>query len=82
MALQDAPMIGITEPSNFISGSSDRHPQLLIANNVKIIWNLDKILVCVMPFNVCDTILKTILHKLMIMNPHLNYFEAAHMIQT
>ena len=50
MALQAAPLIGTTEPSNSVPGSSDRHGQLLTAGNFKIIWNLDKILValCVM----------------------------------
>ena len=54
MALQATPMIGMAEPSNFVPGSSDRHAQLLKAGNFKIIWNLDKILVWLMHYNICD----------------------------
>ena len=42
MALQAAPLISTTEPSNFVSGSSDRHVQLLSVSNFKIIWNLEE----------------------------------------
>ena len=45
---------GTTEPSNSFPGSSDRHAQLLITGNSDIIWNLDKNLVRVMLYNICD----------------------------
>ena len=37
MAFQAAPVIGKTEPSNSVSGSSDRHAQLLAVGNFEII---------------------------------------------
>ena len=43
MAFQATPVIGTTEPSNSVSGSSDRHAQLLAVGNFEIIWNMDKI---------------------------------------
>ena len=45
---------GSMEPSNSVSGISDGHVELLIAGNFKIICNLDKILVYVMCYNICD----------------------------
>ena len=54
MALQAAPMIGTTEPSNSVSGSSDRHAQLLAVGNFEIIWNMAQILVHIMRLNICD----------------------------
>ena len=37
MAFQAALLTGITEPSKFVSGSFDRHAQLLTATNFEII---------------------------------------------
>ena len=54
MALQTAPMIGTTEPSNSIPGSSDRHALLLAAGNFEIIWNVNKVLFRVVRFDICD----------------------------
>ena len=45
---------GTTEPSISVPGSSDRHAQLLAEGNFEIIWNLDKILVRVMGYKICD----------------------------
>ena len=36
MALQTAPLIGMTESSNSVPGSSDRHVQLLTVGNFEI----------------------------------------------
>ena len=46
---------GTTEPANSVPASSDRHAQLLTAGNFEIICNLDKILVHVMCYNICDS---------------------------
>ena len=54
MALQTAPLIGTTKPSNSVPSSSDRNAQFLIASNFEKIWNMEKILVHVMRFNICD----------------------------
>ena len=58
MALQAAPLIGTTEPSNFVPRSSYRYVQRLMANNFEIIKNLDKNLVRIMCYNTCDRTLK------------------------
>ena len=54
MAFQVAPLIGVTEPSNSVPGNSDKQAQFLTADNFKIIWKLNKILVRVMRYNICD----------------------------
>ena len=54
MALQAAPVIRTTEPSNSVPGSFDRHAQHLTADNFEIIWNLDKVLMHIMRYNICD----------------------------
>ena len=50
MTLQAAPLIGKTEPTSYAPGSSDRHAQLLTADNFEIIWNLNEALLRVMPY--------------------------------
>ena len=50
IALQATSMIGTTEPSSSVPGSSDRHALLLTEGNFEIILNLDKILVPVMRY--------------------------------
>ena len=46
MALpQPTPLIGMTEPSSFVSGSSDGYAQLLTTGNSELISDLEKILV-------------------------------------
>ena len=54
MTLQAALLIDTTKSSNSVEGNSNRHAQLLTAGNLKIIWNVDKILVRVMGYNACD----------------------------
>ena len=54
IALQAASLNGSTESSNSVPGSSDRHVLLLTEGNFEIIWNLNKILVRVMRYNICD----------------------------
>ena len=54
VALQTAPLIGTTKPSNSVPSSSDRNAQFLIASNFEKIWNMEKILVHVTRFNICD----------------------------
>ena len=44
IALQATSMIGTTEPSSSVPGSSDRHALLLTEGNFEKILNLDKIL--------------------------------------
>ena len=58
MAFQSALLIGITEPSNSVPGSSDKHAQLLASDNFEMIWKLDKILVRIMRYDICDRIWK------------------------
>ena len=45
IALQATSLIGTTEPSSSVPGSSDTHALLLTEGNFEIILNLDKILV-------------------------------------
>ena len=52
MALQAGSLS--TEPSNSVPGSSDRRAQLLMVGNFEIIWNLEKILACVVHHNICN----------------------------
>ena len=54
MVLQASPLIGTTEPPNFVPGISDRHAQLLTVKNFEIIWNLKQILVRITRYNTCD----------------------------
>ena len=37
MALQAAPLVGVTEPLNYVAGSSDRHAKILTMGNFEII---------------------------------------------
>ena len=53
VALQTAPVISTTEPSSSVSGSSDRHAQLLTVGNFEIIWNLNEDLVRIMRCDIC-----------------------------
>ena len=82
MGFQVAPLIGVTEPSNSVPGNSDKQAQFLTADNFKIIWKLNKILVRVMRYNISDRTQKIISRELTVINPRVNYFEAARMIQT
>ena len=80
IALQAASLIGTTEPSNSIPGSSDRHALVSTEGKFKIIWNLSKVLVRVMRYNICDHT-KDKITQTVIINSRVNYFEAARMIQ-
>ena len=54
MALQGAVLSATRELLNSVSRRSDRRVQLLTVGNFEKIWNLDKILVHVMHFIICD----------------------------
>ena len=69
------------ETLNSVPGSSDKHAQFLTADNSKIIWNLNKFwcALCVL--------ISAIVHKNNITQAdnhqfRVNYFKAAHMIET
>ena len=53
MALQAAPVISTTELSSSVSGSSDKHAQLLTVGNFEMIWNLNEVLVRIMRCDIC-----------------------------
>ena len=55
-ALQTTSLIGTTEPSSSVPGSSDKHALLLTEDNFEIILNLDKMLVHVMRYCVIKAV--------------------------
>ena len=75
MALQTAPLIGMTESSNSVPGSSDRHAQLLTVGNFEINFS------ALYALKYQWSYIKIISHKLKNVNSRVYYFEAARIIQ-